>query len=118
MNIQRIPLDRQLTQLRHGNPAHPEYNACAIRHMSATPIILYLRDCAAECVYLMSLLGIPRDQEDRLTYQEAAVYIDKLWEQPETKHLASESIEILALPLMDCYEKRKNAYGNSAENPT
>jgi len=118
MNIQRIPLDRELAHLRRGNPAHPEYNACAIRHMATTPIVTYLRDYAAECVYLMSLLGIPRDREDQLTYQEAATCIDRLWERPETKNLAEEAVEILALPLLDCYERRKNAYGSSTENPT
>ena len=116
MTFQKTPLDQQLAQLRSGHPAHPEFNASAVRSMADTPIITYLHDYTAECARLMSLLDIPPEQEARLTYQEAAVCIAKLWERSEKKQAADEAIGILALPILNCYERRKIAYGSSTEN--
>ena len=118
MKIQKTPLAQQLARLRDGNPAHPDFNAHAIRSMADIPITIYLHDFKPERVQMMELLSIPLGQEDKLTYQQAAVRIDKLWQAHETKHLAATAIEILAWPILNCYEKRRSAYGGSTENPS
>jgi len=117
MRIQKIPLDQQLAKLRNGSPAHPEFNACAVRNMANIHAMAYLRDYGAEFVDLTFLLHIPADQEERITYGEVATIVSKLWEQTETRVTAAEAMELLALPLLNCYERRKGAYGSSTENP-
>ena len=115
MGIQKTPLAQQLTRLRDGNPAHPEFNAHARRSMADIPITAYLHDYEPERAQLIDLLP---EQEDKLTYRQAAARIDELWQVPETKHLAAAAIEILAQPILNCYEKRRAAYGSSTENPS
>ena len=100
MRIQKIPLDQQLAKLRNGSPAHPEFNACAVRNMANIPAMAYLRDYGAEFVDLTFLLHIPADQEERITYGEVATIVSKLWEQTETRVTAAEAMELLALPLL------------------
>lgn len=116
MGVQKTPLAQQLARLRDGNPAHPEFNRHAIRSMADILITAYLRDFELERTQLMELLSITPEKEDKLTYQQAAVYIEKLWQAHETKQLAATAIEILARPILNCYEKRRSAYGGSSEN--
>lgn len=118
MEIQKTPLAQQLARLCDGNPAHPEFNAHAIRSMANIPITAYLHDYEPERAQLMDLLSIPPEQEDKLAYRQAAVYIDRLWQARETKHLAAAAIEILARPILNCYAERRTAYGSSTENPS
>lgn len=118
MEIQKTPLAQQLARLRDGNPAHPEFNAHAIRSMANMSITRYLYDFKSDHTQLIKLLSIPPEQEGKLTYQQAAGRIDKLWQAHETKHLAAAAIEILARPILNCYEKRRTAYGSSSKNPS
>ena len=116
MGIQKIPLARQLARLRDGNPAHPEFNRHAIRSMADIPITAYLHDSKLDQMQLMNLLNISPGQKAKLTYQQIAAHIDKLWRQDQTRCLANAAIEVLAGPILYCYEKRENAY-SSTENP-
>ena len=118
MKIQKTPLAQQLARLRNGAPAHPDFNRHAIRSMADMPIAIYLHDFQPERVQLMELLSILSGQEDKLTYRQAAVRIERLWQAHETKQLAATAIEILARPILNCYEKRRSAYGSSTENPS
>lgn len=109
MNIQRLPLAERLQRMEDGYPAHPEYNASAIRTMAHTPISVYLHDYELARARLVELLK-PRGAADDMTYQEAAAFVRDL--QCMGAAVAAEVADLLAAPLLHCVERRKDDYGH------
>lgn len=113
MNIQRIPLQERIKRISMGYAADPEFITSAIQSMATCPVLSYLSAFEAEKERLQEILeGVTEET----TYQETAVHIQKMLLSPELKTLANEAVELLAVPLRNCYQRRKEAYGSHAED--
>lgn len=90
MELQRVPLEEQLKRLEDGIPAHPEFDAGAIRAWAGTP--------------LRGWLG-PGEEVGRLRTQ------------PGGREAADEAAGLLALPFVRCQTERRKTDGEGAEDP-
>jgi len=113
MSIQKIPLQERFERIRMGYAADPEFITSAIHSMATCPVLSYLSAFDAEKERLQEIFEGVTEQT---TYQEAALHIQKMLLSPESKTLANEAAELLAVPLRNCYQRRKEAYGSHAED--
>ena len=113
MSIQKISLHERLERISMGYAADPEFITSAIHSMAKCLVLSYLSAFETEKERLQEILeGVTEET----TYQEVAVHIQKMFLSPESKTLANEAAELLAVPLRNCYQRRKEAYGSHAED--
>lgn len=113
MSIQKIPLHERIKRISMGYAADPEFITSAIQSMATCPVLSYLSAFEAEKERLQ---GILEGVTEETTYQESALHIQKMLLSPKSKTLANEAAELLAVPLRNCYQRRKEAYGSHAKD--
>lgn len=106
----RIPLEERFQRLESGYPSDPDYILCALKKMAQTPICIYLSGLDGTLETLIKLLGVSHEDAATMTYRDAAAHIVRLRIVSSTKGLADEAAELLALPLYNSYEERKELY--------
>lgn len=110
MQIEKLPLDERIAQMKNGYYAHPEYVPAAIRSFAEIPIAVYLSEYPDKLDRLPGLLGMPKEKVRRMTYRDIANEIYHRWLENQRDLSMVEAIIILSLPFRNCYEERKNIY--------
>ena len=114
MKLQRIPLDRQLQQVKDGIPAHPEFTACAIRTWAGISLNEYFGSAETKRKKLAALIGIPPGEEEGMLYREAAAKVYEMGEQG--RWVAAEAAALLlAEPFLRFYRQREGEHGEDTE---
>lgn len=116
MKLQRIPLENQLEQLKKGIPAHPEFNASAIRSWADTSLGEWFGAERKAIERLSEILRIPGRKAETLPYKDAAALTAELWKNSERKEDADEALGLLALPFIRYYRERGSGYGESGQD--
>lgn len=109
MDFQKLPLSQRLNNLKHGCMAYPEYVSHSIQTMAETPLRIYLNHFDESRIRLSRLLQLTPQEEQTLTYRDAARRIAIL--RKTGPDIAAAAAEILDAPLRKCYQERKDAYG-------
>lgn len=116
--VNQIPLDVRLKRLNDGYVSDSEYIFCLIQSMAETPIHVYLASFEDQRLRLRKLLGMTEEEDEALTYREAAARIHKMRLSPEKRQLADAAADILAAPLRKYFEERKDVHGkNTKDSP-
>lgn len=103
MRYRKIPLERQLGKIGKGCCAHPEYAPSAIRAWGEMPIGVYLgTEDRREC--FRQLLKITEEEENAMTYAEAAKRIGPWFDDSRFAAQAHQALRLLSGPVHEAYQ--------------
>lgn len=117
MQLERIPLETRIENLKNGYSGHPEYIACCIKNMANAPISAYLYQFDDEKNKLAQMLRIDTEALNAMTYKEVAYLIyERLLRSVDADSL-SKTADLLAAPIKYCFNERCHLYANFKQNP-
>ena len=103
MGYAKIPLKKQLGLIAKGRHAHPEYAPSAIRAWGEMPIGVYLgTEDRREC--FRQLLKITEEEENAMTYAEAAKHIGPWFDDSRFTAQAHQALRLLSEPVYEAYQ--------------
>lgn len=103
MEYRKIPLERQLRKIAKGYCAHPEYMPAAIRAWGEMPVGDYLgTEDRRKC--FRQLLKITEEEENAMTYAEAAKHIGPWFDDSRFTAQAHQALRLLSEPVHEAYQ--------------
>lgn len=103
MEYAKIPLEKQFSQVSKGMCVHPEYAPLTIRAWASMPIAAYLGTGDRRGAF-RRLLGITEEEENAMTYAEAAGLVGSWFDDDRFTAQADQALRLLAEPMHDAYQ--------------
>ena len=103
MDYLKIPLEKQFSQVSKGMCVHPEYAPLTIRAWASMPIAAYLGTEGRRGAF-RRLLGITEEEENAMTYAEAAGLVGSWLDDDRLMPRAHQALRLLSEPMYDAYE--------------
>lgn len=103
MEYAKIPLEKQLCQISKGLCVHPEYVPLTIRAWASMPIAAYLGTEGRRGAF-RRLLGITEEEENAMTYAEAAGLVGSWLDDDRLMPRAHQALRLLSEPMYDAYQ--------------
>lgn len=114
MSVNRIALETRLDRIKKGYAGDPAFVPCVINKMADMPLAVFMATAPAEREQLRELLEITEEKENVMTYRETALYLCQMLSRHDSRTITA--VNLLAAPVLKCYEERKCAYGKSNED--
>ena len=105
MDYLKIPLEKQFSQVSKGMCVHPEYAPLTIRAWASMPIAAYLGlGSGGRREAFRRLLGITEEEENAMTYAEAAGLVGSWLDDGRLMPRAHQALRLLSEPMYDAYQ--------------
>lgn len=105
MDYLKIPLEKQFSQVSKGMCVHPEYAPLTIRAWASMPIAAYLGlGSGGRREAFRRLLGITEEEENAMTYAEAAGLVGSWLDDDRFTAQAGQALRLLSEPMHDAYQ--------------